>query len=504
MCWTNTQTILPPIPPYAQELLNFDPNLRPTASQALQFAFFQVNSNLPPPTNSAEIIASTFTRRPLQKSEADIREEQLAIQKAIDKELDKGQTFDAPEVNILYETSDVARMQSTYIADRVAGVPRVGNPTLIPATERPKRPPTLDDSLLDELDAVLGMMDDEFGVPLGNAGVEFGGGAGNVAGSMQSLSRSPSQIQQSGHVMLLDGAVDVGMFQNESSPPHMSREPSVHSLNPSGSMSNLLSSGSKNNLNVGISSTSADVAMLNNNSFGGLPSDSLGGALDSAGSRYDYGAGGAFSGSASAVKPVSSFGATEGMGTSGGYGASSNNGGGYGGSSSGMGGGGYGGPSSGMGGGGYGGSSSGKGGGGYGGVGGSSSGGGYGGTSNGGYAPSSSSIGGGGYGGAASSGVGGGYGGTASGDVGTGALGGYGASLSGGYGSGGGGGGGYGTGNTDLKQNPSTRFSRLASFGMGMAMGGGGGAVATSGYGAPPANAGPSTTGAVGFGRHKF
>lgn len=438
--------------------MNFDPNLRPTASQTLQFAFFQVNSSLPPPTNSAEVIPSTFTRRPLQKSEADIREEEAAIQKALDKELDKGQTFDAPEANILYETSDVSRMQSTYIADRVAGVPRVGNPNLIPAAERPKRPPTLDDSLLDELGAVLGMMDDEFGVPM-----SMGNSSSDGGGAAQSLSRSSSQIQQSGNVMLVSDDGDAGIPAEGS--PYLSREPSLSGLDHNSSSTNhLMPSGSKsqlapfttNNATTSSSSYSADIAMLNNTTVGALPSDSLGGAMESAGSRYTrqarYLPGGG-----------STFGGTSGGGiTNSDYAASSP-------------------------------------------------------AASGGYAssvpvskPANSLVGSGGYGAPSSSSVGGGLGvGSYSGSsvingggYGSGANGSSGSTT--GYGAGGGGGygtsasGGYGSASTDIKSGPSSRFSRLASFGMGM---GGGGTV--GGYGAP-ANTSAPTSGAVGFGRHKL
>lgn len=446
--------------------MNFDPNLRPTASQTLQFSFFQVNSSLPPPTNSAEVIPSTFTRRPLQKSEADIREEEAALQKALDKELDKGQTFDAPEVNILYETSDVSRMQSTYIADRVAGVPRVGNPNLIPAAERPKRPPTLDDSLLDELGAVLGMMDDEFGVPM-SMGNSIPGG--NGAGAVQSLSRSSSQIQQSGNVMLVSSDEDAGMPVEGS--PNLSREPSLggldRGLDYSSSANQLMPSGSKSQLAPFItanattsSSYSADIAMLNNTAMGALPNDSLGGAMESAGSRYTRQArylpgGGSTFGATSGGSSSSNDYAASSPAAAGGYASSvpvSKLGNSFGASS-------YGAPSS------------------------SSVGGGLGGGS-GGYGGNSATSGS-GYGGAAS--ASGGYGGAGGGGVG------YGTSASGGY----------GTASADLKPGPSSRFSRLASFGMGM--GGGGNATATpatGGYGAPSASSAPG--GAVGFGRHKF
>lgn len=45
------------------------------------------------------------------------------------EELEKGQTFTAPVVNILHETAEAARTNSTYVQARVAGEPRMGAPT---------------------------------------------------------------------------------------------------------------------------------------------------------------------------------------------------------------------------------------------------------------------------------------------------------------------------------------------------------------------------------------
>jgi len=50
---TNLATIIPNASPEAIALMNdllaFDPNKRPSASQTLQYPFFQVNAQLPPP-----------------------------------------------------------------------------------------------------------------------------------------------------------------------------------------------------------------------------------------------------------------------------------------------------------------------------------------------------------------------------------------------------------------------------------------------------------------------
>lgn len=45
------------------------------------------------------------------------------------EELEKGQTFQTPVVNVLHEAAEAARTNSTYIQQRLAGEPRVGPPT---------------------------------------------------------------------------------------------------------------------------------------------------------------------------------------------------------------------------------------------------------------------------------------------------------------------------------------------------------------------------------------
>jgi len=50
-----------------QDLMLFDPNKRPTASQSLQYPFFQVNASLPPPMPNPSVAA---TGRPPSKSDA--------------------------------------------------------------------------------------------------------------------------------------------------------------------------------------------------------------------------------------------------------------------------------------------------------------------------------------------------------------------------------------------------------------------------------------------------
>jgi hypothetical protein len=64
--------------------MKYDPQQRPTASQTLQYPFFQVNSALvPPPTNPNQVPPSTFTRRPVQKTEHEQRIEKAAADKLV-------------------------------------------------------------------------------------------------------------------------------------------------------------------------------------------------------------------------------------------------------------------------------------------------------------------------------------------------------------------------------------------------------------------------------------
>lgn len=117
------------------DLMLYDPQQRPTASAALQYPFFQVNNALPAPASSAEPIASTFTRRPVQKSEAEIKAEEKAMAKRVQQELEKETQFSVPEVNLLHEAAEAPRVHSTYVQSRLAGEAIAGAPTNIPAAE---------------------------------------------------------------------------------------------------------------------------------------------------------------------------------------------------------------------------------------------------------------------------------------------------------------------------------------------------------------------------------
>ena len=114
-----------------QDLLRYDPMQRPSSSQSLQYPFFRVDNNFPPPTSSAVEIPSTFTRRPAQKSEYEIKLEELAAIKAENEKLTEEQTFAYKEQIPLHAVADIVRTESTFIADRMAGIPRTGPPTNI-------------------------------------------------------------------------------------------------------------------------------------------------------------------------------------------------------------------------------------------------------------------------------------------------------------------------------------------------------------------------------------
>lgn len=116
-----------------QDLMKYDPQQRPTASQTLQYPFFQVNSALvPPPTQPDQIPPSTFTRRPVQKTEHEQRIEQAKADRLAEARLDDNELALAPAPSRLHDTVGKARVDSTYVAQRVAGEPRQGNPSNVP------------------------------------------------------------------------------------------------------------------------------------------------------------------------------------------------------------------------------------------------------------------------------------------------------------------------------------------------------------------------------------
>jgi hypothetical protein len=70
-----------------QDLLLYDPQQRPTCSQTLQYAYFQVNNAMPAPLSTAEQLPSTFTRRPVVKTEAELKAEERALAKQVSNPL---------------------------------------------------------------------------------------------------------------------------------------------------------------------------------------------------------------------------------------------------------------------------------------------------------------------------------------------------------------------------------------------------------------------------------
>eukprot|EP01035_Chromulina_nebulosa_P024170 gene24170-31416_t len=111
-----------------QDLMIYDPQQRPTASQSLQYPFFQVNNSVPAPMSTAEPSQPTFTRRPPQKSEADLKMEERSAAKKMQDDLERDNNFTAPVANVLHEAAEPARTNSTYVMQRLAGEPRMGPP----------------------------------------------------------------------------------------------------------------------------------------------------------------------------------------------------------------------------------------------------------------------------------------------------------------------------------------------------------------------------------------
>jgi hypothetical protein len=157
----------------------YDPQQRPTASQALQYPFFQTNNALPPPLSTAKPLPSTFTRRPVVKTEAELREEERALAKKAQEELGRGQNFTVPEVNILHETAEPARSYSTYVQKKLGGEAVAGQITNIP-----------DPTVLPKINAASNQNNSNF---LSEEENEFlfglGGGSGAVGGHSSSLSK---------------------------------------------------------------------------------------------------------------------------------------------------------------------------------------------------------------------------------------------------------------------------------------------------------------------------
>lgn len=103
------------------DLMKYDPQQRPTASQSLQYPFFQVNATLPPPQSLANPSPSTFTRRPANfNTDADVDDSQTDLPSFNDN---------ISTVSALHDEPGPARTTSTFVQNRMEGLPRQGNPT---------------------------------------------------------------------------------------------------------------------------------------------------------------------------------------------------------------------------------------------------------------------------------------------------------------------------------------------------------------------------------------
>ncbi len=74
-----------------QDLLKYDPQQRPTASQTLQYPFFLVNTYIPSVNADsamglgANMPQTTYSRRPLQKPESEVRLEEMAAARQVSR-----------------------------------------------------------------------------------------------------------------------------------------------------------------------------------------------------------------------------------------------------------------------------------------------------------------------------------------------------------------------------------------------------------------------------------
>eukprot|EP00602_Paraphysomonas_sp_CaronLab_P000340 CAMPEP_0185033414 /NCGR_PEP_ID=MMETSP1103-20130426/22344_1 /TAXON_ID=36769 /ORGANISM="Paraphysomonas bandaiensis, Strain Caron Lab Isolate" /LENGTH=486 /DNA_ID=CAMNT_0027569681 /DNA_START=154 /DNA_END=1614 /DNA_ORIENTATION=- len=112
-----------------QDLMKYDPQQRPTASQALQYPYFQVNAAIAPPPSLAQPQRSTFTRRPVQATEHEQRIQEAEAERIREAKLDNNELSLAPPPSVLHDSVGQPRTNSTYVAQRLAGEPRQGHPT---------------------------------------------------------------------------------------------------------------------------------------------------------------------------------------------------------------------------------------------------------------------------------------------------------------------------------------------------------------------------------------
>jgi hypothetical protein len=115
-----------------QDLLKYDPQQRPSCSQTLQYPFFQVDSTLPPPSSTAVPQQSTFTRRPVGKSETELRfEQEQADREEKERLAQDNQTQVNPSGPNLLHQGAPPRSESTFVQSRLVGAPIKGPPSNI-------------------------------------------------------------------------------------------------------------------------------------------------------------------------------------------------------------------------------------------------------------------------------------------------------------------------------------------------------------------------------------
>mmetsp|Transcript_32195 Transcript_32195/g.32819 ORF Transcript_32195/g.32819 Transcript_32195/m.32819 type:complete len:616 (+) Transcript_32195:259-2106(+) len=109
-----------------QDLMKYDPQQRPTASQCLQYPFFQVNASLPPPQSMGGVVSpSSFTRgRAAQPGDMGMGDSLGGG--GAESPLD----YDALQsISALHDDAGPSRLSSDYAQARMEGQPKRGNPT---------------------------------------------------------------------------------------------------------------------------------------------------------------------------------------------------------------------------------------------------------------------------------------------------------------------------------------------------------------------------------------
>jgi len=90
---------------------------------------------MPPLPTTHETPAPTFTRRPVVKSDAELRLERLEAERLAEQQIEEGQKFEPPMVSALREEDNPSLMNTTYMRKRLDGEPRQGRPSNIALPE---------------------------------------------------------------------------------------------------------------------------------------------------------------------------------------------------------------------------------------------------------------------------------------------------------------------------------------------------------------------------------